>query len=74
MNCKKCGDEIRWSNTRSGKALLCEPGLVPYKADIRGRERVVTQDGDTVNCVLFPEPEEITDVGWPLHYGRCRGR
>lgn len=71
MICKRCGDEVLWRKTQNGKNILCEPGLVPFRTDwMSGTERVIDQDENMVKCRLHPAPEDISNVGWPVHIHR----
>lgn len=57
--------------TRAGKKMPCDPGLVPFWADVRGKGTVITMYGDTVKCKFDGNPEEITNVGRVPHWATC---
>ena len=69
--CRSCGAEIVFQRTRAGKSMPCDPRLVPFWADIRAKEKVITEDGDVVSCRLEGEPEEMTNVGRIPHWATC---
>ena len=48
--CRSCGAEIVWVEMQSGKAMPCDPALVPFWAKFHARGKVVTQAGDVVSC------------------------
>lgn len=61
--CKSCGADIVWITTRSGKPMPCDVGLIPFWAKVKAKEKVVTDSGDVVSCLLDGDPEEITGLG-----------
>ncbi len=71
MKCRGCGEEIVFIRTPTGRKMCCDAGLIPYWKDIRGRERIVTRDGEVVACRLEGEAKDITDVGHRPHWASC---
>ena len=70
--CRSCGAEIVWISMRAtGKKMPCDPGLIPFWADIKGKDTVITLDGETVRCKLTGEPDDITNVGRVPHWATC---
>lgn len=61
--CKSCGADIVWIETRSGKQMPCDAGLIPFWAKVKAKEKIVTDSGDVVSCLLDGDPEEMTGLG-----------
>ena len=71
LKCKKCGDPIIFIKTSAGKNMPCDPGLIPYWRDNRGKQRIVTPDGEVIACRLEGDPQKITGVGHIPHWATC---
>lgn len=69
--CKYCDADIIWITTKAGKPMPCEPGLIPFWAKVKAKEKVVTDDGDVVSCLLDGDPEKITGLGHMSHFATC---
>lgn len=69
--CRSCGAEIVWMKTKAGKKMPCDPGLVPFWAKLKAKEKVVTQEGDVVSCLLDGDTEEMTGLGRIPHWATC---
>ena len=69
--CRSCGAEIIWVKTRAGRDMPCDPGLIPFWAKLKAKDKVVTQEGDVVSCLLEGDPQEITGVGRVPHWATC---
>lgn len=53
--CKKCGAAIIWIDTPRGKKMPADRQAVAYKANPKGKERVVNLRGEVIACDLtFP--------------------
>lgn len=69
--CKGCGREIIWIMTRSGKAMPCDPELVPYWESPKAKQKIVTRQGDLVSCETEPRSEKETGTGYIPHWSTC---
>ena len=69
--CRKCGQEIIWIKTASGKSMPCDPEEVVYWKDSKGKGRVVTPNGEVVACRLDGDPQEATGMGYVSHFATC---
>ena len=69
--CRSCGAEIAFMKTRNGKGMPCDPGWIPFWADIKAKDKIVTTDGDVVNCRLDGDPAELTGLGRVPHWATC---
>lgn len=51
--CSSCGAEIVWIKMAlSGRPMPCDEKLVPYKYDAKGKDIVITPNGEAVKCRL----------------------
>lgn len=68
--CRSCGAPIYWIRTRSKNLMPCDEKLIPYKADRKGKDFVVTEEGDVIRCRLefdgFP-----TGMARISHWATC---
>lgn len=69
--CKKCGARIIWIRSTKGKWLPADEGLVPYKENPIGRDRVITENGEVLNCALDPEKGTETGRARIPHWATC---
>ena len=69
--CKGCDREIIWIMTRSGKAMPCDPELVPYWEAPKAKQKIVTRQGDLVSCETEPRSEKETGTGYIPHWSTC---
>lgn len=70
VNCRYCHAEIIFIQTPQGKALPCDPALVPYK--LGGYEKLLTEDGEMVKGYLhYPPAEEPDGMAYRLHFASC---
>lgn len=68
--CRYCGADIIFIKTPDGKALPCDPGLLPYKEG--GYERLLTEDGEMVKGYLhYAASEEPDGMAYRLHFATC---
>lgn len=75
--CKLCGAEIKWIRTLGGGHMPCDPEKVYYRGDGASPERIVTPNGEVLQCVtLNPHIDNIGQAdGWGYipHFGTCKG-
>ena len=69
--CKKCGKPIFFLKTKAGRPMPCNPDEVLYWADPKGKERVVTRNGEVIACRLTGDENEATGIGYIPHWGTC---
>ncbi len=69
--CRGCGAKIVWVKTPAGKNMPCNPGLVPYREEYKGKDKVVTMGGEVVSCRTFPAYGPVTDMGYIPHFATC---
>ncbi len=69
--CRKCGKEIIFIKTSAGKSMPCDAEQVMYWADKKGKQRVVTPNGEVVACRLDGDSQEATGIGYIPHWGTC---
>ncbi len=74
MKCKYCKSEIIWVKTRKGKAMPCDPQLVPFITG--GKGRIVTPNGKVLACTICEteeEKEKADGAGYIPHWSTCAG-
>lgn len=64
--CKGCGKKIIWI----GK-MPCDPDQIIYRADKRGKLRVVTPNGEVMSAVISDNPATATGIGYISHFATC---
>jgi len=75
--CRGCGVAIVWIRTKKGKAMPCNAEAVKYQTDGRGKDLIVTANGDVVKGRIITEDgggllEPIIDgEGYISHYATC---
>lgn len=69
--CKKCGQKIFWIKTDKGNSIPCDPNEVVYWADPKGRDRVVTPNGEVIACRLTGDDQKATGIGYIAHFATC---
>ena len=73
--CKRCGAEIVWIRTPSGKNMPCDAAERAYMADENGKSTVVQPNGKTVRCTLPDggtiKPSDLTGLGYVPHWATC---
>lgn len=50
--CKACKAPIVWVQSRAGKFIPCDEGLISYKQDDAGPDVLISDDGDYIKCRL----------------------
>ena len=68
--CSACGAEIIFIRMGTGSTMPCNEGLVPYKQDPKGKDVVITQNGDAVRCWLDFEGTP-TGLARISHFATC---
>lgn len=69
--CTKCGARILWIKTSAGKNMPCDPDLITYWKDSKGKQRIVTPNGEVIACRLEGDTQTATGVGYVPHWGTC---
>lgn len=69
--CRGCGAPIVWVKTTAGKSMPCDVEPVLYKERTGAPEKIVTPNGEVLNCDLDVEPDEATGVGYISHFVTC---
>jgi hypothetical protein len=72
-NCRYCGSELVWIRMKSGKAMPCNTGKIPYKEDQNGNMKLVTEDGRVVTARPLENTEGADGIGYVSHYATCPG-
>ena len=63
--CSGCGKRVVWIKTVNGKNMPCDPNIVNYALDPKGKEKIVTPTGKVVCGTTGAEPGES---GWVWLY------
>lgn len=71
--CKYCRADLIWIRMRSGKAMPCNTGKIPYRESEHGNMKLVTDDGRVISAMLCAEPDEADGIGYVSHYATCPG-
>lgn len=69
--CKRCGAEILWIRTPSGKVMPCNAQQV-YIIQGEGTEKAVLKDGQVVSCQYTEDPDRATGMGYVPHFATCK--
>ncbi len=71
--CRYCGRKIVWIQTKAGKNMPCDPEVICYKIPElgKGKERIVTQNGEVVYADRVSGGEG-TQLGYIPHFATCR--
>ena len=69
--CKKCGKEIRFIRTTSGKYMPCDTDFVYYKEKPEGKDRIVLPNGQIVAGEILKGPEDADGFGYISHFATC---
>ena len=69
--CKKCGKEIRFIRTTSGKYMPCDTDFVYYKEKPEGKDRIVLPNGQVVAGEILKGPEDADGFGYISHFATC---
>ncbi len=69
--CTKCGAKILWIKTPTGKNMPCDPDLIPYWQNSKGKKHIVTPNGEVIACQLEGDAQTATGLGYVPHWGTC---
>lgn len=70
--CKACGASIIWIKTTGGKSMPCDTKPVTYKAQNKAKDKIVTQNGEVISCVIGPRGiNQATGIGYIPHWATC---
>jgi hypothetical protein len=74
--CKGCGKLIVWTRMQSGKALPCDPELIPFLAG-PGKDTFITPDGETMHGYRYGTISEAgkaenQKIGYVPHWATCQ--
>ena len=69
--CRSCREPIVWIRMKSGNNMPCNPGLIPFWANLKAKTVVITPEGDTVHCDLDGDPDTMTGLGHVPHWATC---
>ena len=70
--CKACGAQIIWIKTPGGKSMPCDAQPVTYQAQSKAKDKIVTQNGEVISCIIGPEDiNEATGIGYVPHWATC---
>lgn len=67
--CKKCGKQVMWIRTKSGKNMPVNPKIENYR--LGGKERIVLPSGDVVAGTLVSDGAEKDGYGYISHFATC---
>lgn len=68
IRCKSCNAPIIFIKTRKGKSMPCDAKPVRFDLEIKGRDLIVTEDGDVVRGRIS---KDGADTGYKSHYASC---
>lgn len=69
--CKKCGARIIWIQSKKGRWIPADEGLIPFREDPAGKDMLVTDSGDVIKCSINPEQGTETGMGRIAHWRTC---
>lgn len=69
--CKACGASIVWIATQAGKNMPCDAEQVTYWKDAKGKNTIITPNGETVRANLSGEIQLATGIGYIPHWATC---
>lgn len=69
--CQKCKKQILWIRTAAGKNMPCDAGLVYYKEEAGGKDRIVLPNGQVVAGTILNGPEYAHGYGYISHFATC---
>ena len=70
--CKACGAPIVWIKTPGGKSMPCDAQPVTYKAQSKAKDKIVTQNGEVISCIIAPaDINQATGIGYIPHWATC---
>ncbi|MDE6053237.1 MAG: hypothetical protein K2G55_05645 [Lachnospiraceae bacterium] len=69
--CKNCGHRIIFIRMKSGKSMPVNEQLVNYKLEDKGKDKIVTPEGDVVSCISGVDASEADGYGYVSHFATC---
>lgn len=73
--CKSCGAAIVFIPTPGGKSMPCDAALVFYKLNAKGKDKIVTRNGEVLTGKVLkesmPDFGKADGVGYVPHWGSC---
>lgn len=72
--CRGCGEQILWITTVKGKSMPCDPHIIPYWDNPKGKATIITPDGHTVKADLTGDYSQASGMGYQPHWPVCRER
>lgn len=69
--CKACGAPLIWILLPSGKKMPCDSVAKTYWKNPKGKGRIVTPNGEVVNCDFEGDIQNATGIGWLPHWATC---
>ena len=70
--CKACGAPIIFIRTQGGKKMPCDPEQRMYWQRKGAKEKIVTPNGEVINCALDGETiNNATGIGYVPHWATC---
>lgn len=51
--------------------MPCDPGFVPFWANVKSKDVIVTDDGNVLHCEYVGNPDTMTGVGHIPHWATC---
>ena len=78
-NCRGCGKLIVWTKMKSGKAMPCDPEIIPFVSGADGEhgiETFITPDGETKRgyrhgSIQQAGKTENQLIGYVPHWATC---
>lgn len=72
--CKGCGRSIIWIQTPSKKSMPCDPDEKAYRKNPKGRDSIMTRNGEAVRCDIIGAFQNYSDadgIGYVPHWATC---
>lgn len=71
--CKKCHAPIIWFKTPKGHWMCVDEGLKRYRVNKHGKDRIVTDRGETFACDLLADDDKSIPTGLARtpHWATC---
>lgn len=70
-HCRACGAEIMFIKTFAGKSIPVDAESKYYIKDNRGKQKIVTPNGEVISAELTDESEKATGIGYVSHFATC---
>lgn len=69
--CKSCGQRIRFVRMKSGRSMPVNEQLINYKLEDKGKDKIVTPEGEVVSCISGVNVDEADGYGYVSHFATC---